>query len=508
MRETQGSLANMLMLGLLGLLFIMAAFGWMYGSRVRDRAEPTVPKAPVLSEIQSAITTQFNTLRTKVATAAADLSVTLAQSVEFDTDNTLQRLGAIQEKVTALVSADDEVSDAIKGLDGKLATLDALVGPPLLVERILPFLGSRKVASAVGLKGLPTAAQLEAANKTLRGLKAAFHESGTQVEHHVANALDHIDRQLERLDGLGISRNIAVRRIYKKAHGLWDPTIKGIKVDVEKQLGEVRDRHPGMLHWARLNMLIMFLLLSSAIMYYIARGRAGETLKIRRIAGLNALDEAVGRATEMGKPVLFVTGIMDLDDIQTLAGLNILGHVARKTAEYESDLQVPCLWPMTMSAAQEIVRESYLRAGKPDNYRADRIYYLSSDQFAFAAGASGIMQREKPATVFYMGSFYAESLLMAEIGNVIGAIQIAGTAQQTQLPFFVAACDYTLIGEEMFAASAYLSNEPMLLGSLKGQDAGKVVMMVSIVLGTVLELAICAGLAPVSWSLIRFFITA
>ena len=61
-----------------------------------------------------------------------------------------------------------------------------------------------------------------------------------------------------------------------------------------------------------------------------------------------------------------------------------------------------------------------------------------------------------------MGKFFAESLLFAETGNSIGAIQIAGTGSQTQIPFFVTACDYTLMGEEFFAASAYLSKEPEL----------------------------------------------
>ena len=56
-----------------------------------------------------------------------------------------------------------------------------------------------------------------------------------------------------------------------------------------------------------------------------------------------------------------------------------------------------------------------------------------------------------------------------------------------QLPFFVAACDYTLIGEELFAASAYLSREAKLLGSLKGQDLGKAIFLVSIVVGLILE---------------------
>jgi hypothetical protein len=125
-----------------------------------------------------------------------------------------------------------------------------------------------------------------------------------------------------------------------------------------------------------------------------------------------------------------------------------------------------------MVTAREVVKESYLNAGRPDFYSDDMVYYLTDDQFGYAAGIDGLVVRQKPATMFYMGAFYAESLILAETGNSIGAIQIAGTAMPAQLPFFVAACDYTLIGEELFAASAYLSREPKLLGSLKGQDIG------------------------------------
>ena len=70
---------------------------------------------------------------------------------------------------------------------------------------------------------------------------------------------------------------------------------------------------------------------------------------------------------------------------------------------------------------------------------------------------------------------------MAETGNSIGAIQVAGTGSPTQIPFFVTACDYTLIGEEFFAASAYLSKKASLIGSLKGQDMAKFVVITMIV---------------------------
>jgi hypothetical protein len=244
--------------------------------------------------------------------------------------------------------------------------------------------------------------------------------------------------------------------------------------------------HPGWFSWPRAPMLVYTIALCAIVLIYIQKAQRGERLFIRRIAGLSALDEAVGRATEMGKPVLFVSGIMDVDEIQTLAGLNILGYVAKKTAEYDTDLWVPCCRAMVLSMAQEIVKDSYTQMGRPDSYNADKIIYVTEDQFGFVAGISGMMMREKPAATFYLGCFYAESLLLAEAGNTVGAIQIAGTAAPSQLPFFVAACDYTLIGEELYAASAYLSQDPILLGPLKAQDWTKIVILVLVIISVIL----------------------
>ena len=113
-------------------------------------------------------------------------------------------------------------------------------------------------------------------------------------------------------------------------------------------------------------------------------------------------------------------------------------------------------------------------------------WFITAEQFAFAAGVSGIILRDRPATNIYFGTFYGESLLLAETGFLTGAVQIAGTAELTQLPFFITACDYTLIGEELYAASAYLTKEPTLLANLKAADAFKIAAMLFIVIGVTL----------------------
>lgn len=236
----------------------------------------------------------------------------------------------------------------------------------------------------------------------------------------------------------------------------------------------------------RTNALITVLIFSAAVLLFTRWARKGKPLFIRKIPGLDAVEEAVGRATEMGRPVLYIPGIDDLDQIATIAGISILGRVAQITAQYETPLMVPVRYPLVLAAGQEVVQQAYIGAGKSETYDKDTVRYVAGEQFAFAATVNGYMMREKPATNIFMGAFFAESLLLAETGNAAGSIQIAGTDRPEQLPFFVAACDYTLMGEELYAASAYLSHEPVMLGGLKGQDVMKVLIVTLILVGVIL----------------------
>jgi Domain of unknown function (DUF6754) len=257
---------------------------------------------------------------------------------------------------------------------------------------------------------------------------------------------------------------------------------------VDSEVAETKDAVIPTRQWfdgGRFPMAIITLIICGSVVFYIRHARKGKDLKIRKIAGLEAVDEAVGRATEMGRSVLFVPGIQDMNDIQTIAGLTVLSRVAEVAAEYGARVEVPTARSLVMTAARETVQSAYLTAGRPDAYNEDDIYYVTDEQFGYVAYLSGMMVREKPAACFYMGTFFAESLILAETGNSIGAIQVAGTAMPAQLPFFVAACDYTLIGEEFFAASAYLSGDPDQLGSLKGQDVGKLLVAVLMIIGSV-----------------------
>ncbi|MHB0885305.1 MAG: DUF6754 domain-containing protein [Bacillota bacterium] len=231
----------------------------------------------------------------------------------------------------------------------------------------------------------------------------------------------------------------------------------------------------------------LMLVFAFIVWFMVTRAKAGMKVpEIRKINGLEALDEAIGRATEMGRPVHFTPGLGTVGNAMTFAAFGLLGYVAKLCAKYDTRLIQTNADYVLLAINEEIIRQAYLEAGRPDAFNADDVQFMSDQQFAYASNVMNMFQKEKPAANIMMGAFWAESLIFAETASFIGAIQIAGTASTFQLPFFITACDYTLIGEEIYAASAYLSKEPVLYGSLVGQDWAKIFVFALILVGTVI----------------------
>jgi len=240
--------------------------------------------------------------------------------------------------------------------------------------------------------------------------------------------------------------------------------VKGESTVGSFTLGPVKSS-PQLFNTARFNVLVGVLICGILVAFFIVQGKTGRELYVRPIAGLSAIDEAIGRATEMGKPILYSSGVGEMSRVATIASMNILGSIAPKIAEYNTKFIFPNWDPVVTAVAQEVVKEGYYKAGHPEAFNPDNIFFVTQSQFGYVAAVDGIMVREKPATNLLLGTFEAESLILAETGNSINAIQIAGTDSSIQLAFFIVACDYVLIGEELFAASGYITKDPMVLGS-------------------------------------------
>lgn len=232
---------------------------------------------------------------------------------------------------------------------------------------------------------------------------------------------------------------------------------------------------------------ISLLLISGCVIVMIQKAKGGYKFTLRKIAGVEAIEEAVGRATEMGRIVHFSFGIGGLTGVtaaQTFAGIEVLGYVSKLIARYGADLVVTICKPEILPIAEEVVKTSYMAEGKLEAYDENSVQYLSNQQFAYVAGAMGIVAREKAAANILLGAFYAESLVLVEAAFSVGAVSICGTGLIAQVPFFVVASDYTLIGEELYAAGAICSGNPIKLGSIVGQDYAKLYALILIILST------------------------
>ena len=195
------------------------------------------------------------------------------------------------------------------------------------------------------------------------------------------------------------------------------------------------------------------------------------------------MSEAVGRAVELGRPVhytpgFYLGGLYTPGASRVLAGLSILEHVANLCATMGAELIVTLSQPEAIPIAEENIKTGYLRAGvqAPE----DNIRWISSEQYAFAVGVLTTIQEERPAANFLIGSFWSEALQFAEAGHNVGAIGIAGATGQ--LPMFVAAMDFVLIGEELYAAQAYVSRDDVQIASIGAQDYVRLLLLVCAIL--------------------------
>ena len=233
---------------------------------------------------------------------------------------------------------------------------------------------------------------------------------------------------------------------------------------------------------------LMTIILS--VVYYVRRTKSGHILNLRRIPGIDAIDEAVGRCAEMGRPIFCCHGTGGLqgadDGPQTLAGLSVLSYVAEKSAKLGAKLWVPVRQPTIWPIAAEIVENAYRLSNRLDEYQPENVVFLSNHQHAFASNYLGLMFRERVGANIMIGAFWSESMYLLESGNREGAIQIGGTASMAQLPFFIVASDYCLIGEEIFAAGAYVSKDPIQSSTIAGEDFGRILACILMILGALL----------------------
>ena len=240
-------------------------------------------------------------------------------------------------------------------------------------------------------------------------------------------------------------------------------------------------------------MTFIIMIIIFALMYYFMSIDKESQYTIRSMPAMSAIPEAVGRAAEMGRPVFWTPGISGAlnnsnQGPQVLAAISILEHLTEECVKAGVHIQAVVPLPDALPLIEETMRNAYLKMGKPEEFDPEQIMFIS-EQSPYLSAVLGYFQRERPASNILVGGFYYESVVIGEAGNHIGAMQIAGTNNTHQMPFLVATCDYMLLAEELFAAGAAISQDRDMLGSIKGEDYFKILLMTVIGLGFLLGAA-------------------
>ncbi len=235
---------------------------------------------------------------------------------------------------------------------------------------------------------------------------------------------------------------------------------------------------------------IILLFMVGAIFYAIMRAKSGKLPKIRSIAALDALEEGVGRAVEMGRPVHFFLAaegglFSGTGASAAFAALAVLSQVSKLTASKDAGFICSCNNPEVSALAVDVSRAAYASEGKMDSFKPEEmVRYFAS--VGYKEAISGYLMREKPAASIMMGDISNEAVLLADVSSIAGCLSIAGCQRNTQAPFLVALCDYVMVGEELLVAGAYLTKDPLVLGSIQGQDMAKLLMIGMAIAGATL----------------------
>jgi hypothetical protein len=231
--------------------------------------------------------------------------------------------------------------------------------------------------------------------------------------------------------------------------------------------------------------ITMFTFLAAYFFLYRAK-TTGWVPRIRRIAGLDAMEEGVQRSVEMGRPVYFIPGeytVTGERGTQTIAGLSLLGHTAKLSAQLGARMIVSASYPEMVSPIEEIIREAYRVEGKEDELIMDVRYFPRWGQ---QIPIMGLLYSERPGAFYQIGGYGSCPILQSETGQIVGAYMIGASPDLTILPCFISTCDYCLLSEEIYAAGSYVSGDNERLATIVGQDAAKILCLVLLLIGLAL----------------------
>ena len=133
--------------------------------------------------------------------------------------------------------------------------------------------------------------------------------------------------------------------------------------------------------------------------------------------------------------------------------------------------------PFTKMQCADFAYQGYLEGGHPELFRDLDHFYFSTGQ-AGTYGNLSLIDSEEPGAVVALGGhfWYLMMPIWAECA-ARGIYSVGGDQFDDDNAVSAVGADYCVFAEEMIAAAAYVSNDPVDTSILVGEDIYKLVMM-------------------------------
>lgn len=200
-----------------------------------------------------------------------------------------------------------------------------------------------------------------------------------------------------------------------------------------------------------------------ATWWHHARVTRGRLPSIRALTGMAVLEEHISEGIESGQPLHIATGAGRPGTLgvtaESLASLQISDRLARLVTRRGGSAIVTSGDIVNHLAVRGTLHRTYREAGQSHDYRAEQVELAAHQTpLAYAAGVAG-RYRDQPMDMgIVVGDYGAEALLITEEGNRHALAQVSGATSLSALPVLTLSTTATLVGEELFAAEAYLSD--------------------------------------------------
>ena len=230
---------------------------------------------------------------------------------------------------------------------------------------------------------------------------------------------------------------------------------------------------------------------SAFLLLVITLWKRKAPVNLRNIPALTRLYRLLGLTIEEGSRLHILLGrggLLDARGGSALAGLAMLRHIAERTSVSDKPVFASAGDPTIGLLTQDTLQSGYHAAGADELYipTTGRITGLSP--FSYAAGAMNITQNENVSANVKIGHFGVEAALITDSSDRANAIVIGASDDLTGQAVLFASTQDALIGEELFAAGAYLGAGVSHRASLTLQDLLRWLAIVVLLAGAVLKI--------------------